>query len=648
MLTSSQTATLVAVVDTFAPADADVAAAADLVVTAVNGLAPHRRDKLALVLTLLANPALQLALSGRARAFARLDRTARERALRRLAAIAPLRPAFDAFARLALFAAYAVADANGRSRVWDRIGYPGPRDDVPRDLGVLPVATLPAVQRIAADAVVVGSGAGGGVAAALLARAGLRVVVLDAGPAPEPVAARQREVESMRDLYLESALAASDDMSVALLAGACVGGGTTVNWSTSLRLPPALAARWGDEMGRPTFTAELADAYDAVETRLGVTVATAHNRNNAVIAGGCAKLGWSVRAIPRNADCGGDRCGYCGFGCAYGRKRGTLLTYLRDAVDADAIVYAQARAERVRIESGVARGVDAVAADGRTVVLDAPLVVVAAGSLRTPGLLARSGIASPHLGKHLHLHPTSAISAQFDEPVETWHGAMQTALCDRFADLDDGFGAVIEAAPAHPGLMAQGTPWFGRDEHTALLNTARNRATLIALARDRGEGSVSVDERADVRYRIAGDDARRLAEGLAGAARIAFAAGATVVTTLHAKPLELTADEATPAGLDAFARALRQRAEKRAPVALYSAHQMGTARIGATAADGVVDPEGRVHGVAGLLVTDASVFPSASGVNPMLTIMALAHRATSACIARRAPAERTGAVAREA
>jgi choline dehydrogenase-like flavoprotein len=273
------------------------------------------------------------------------------------------------------------------------------------------------------------------------------------------------------------------------------------------------------------------------------------------------------------------------------------------------------------------------------VTIDAALVVVAAGSLRTPGILARSGIASPHLGKHLHLHPTSAISARFDTPVEAWNGVMQSALSDRFApstgsgQADDGFGARIEAAPAHPGLMALGQPWTGRDAHAEEMSSARYRATLIALTRDRGEGSVGLDDRADVRYRIAGDDARHLAEGLAGAARIAIAAGARDVSTLHARPLTLRAEDATPAGLDAFASALLERARTAAPVQLFSAHQMGTARMGATAADGAIDPEGRVYGVDGLLVTDASAFPNASGVNPMLTIMALAHRATGTYLA---------------
>jgi choline dehydrogenase-like flavoprotein len=649
---SRQRSTLDALADTFAPVDADAAGTRALVAAALERLAPHRRKKLLLALNLLANPLVGLALAGRARPFAQLDHASRERALLRMARIGPLRPAFDAFARLSLFAAYSVADPAGHSAIWERLGYPGPRADVPAGTAPFPIAAPP-LATIAADAVVVGSGAGGGVAAALLAQAGLRVVVLEAGPGFEAVAARQREAESFAELYLEAGLCSSDDLSVSILAGACVGGGTAVNWSTSLRLPPRLAARWAELLGRPSFAGELADAYDAVETRLGVTVAKSHNRNNAVIVDGAAKLGWNARAIPRNAECAGDACGYCGFGCAYGNKRSTALTYLRDAYDAGALVFARTRAERVRIEAAAAgsgervvRGVDALTEDGRAIAVDAPIVVVAAGALRTPGILARSGIASSHLGRHLHLHPTSALSAQFDEPIEPWHGIMQSALCDRFADLDDGFGAVIEAAPAHPGLMAEGLPWSGREAHAEAMNSARYRSTLISLTRDRGEGSVGLDERADISYRIADGDAQHLAAGLAGAARIAFAAGAIAVSTLHADPLQLSAAEATPAGLDAFERELQRRAQARTPIALFSAHQMGTARMGASPAEGTIDAEGRVYGVEGLVVTDSSAFPTASGVNPMLTIMALAHRATRALIARRAATSTSDSPAR--
>jgi len=605
--------TIAGIFATFAPLQADAERGVATMVEALERLAPHRRAKLLLFVGLL-------------RPVMRLSPGARERVLRALAdgPVAALRTGFQAFKRLSLFAAYAVADEGGHNPLWTRIGYPGPRADRPAVAVPFP-ALRSSAGTLVADAVVIGSGAGGGVAAALLARAGLRTIVLEAGEAAEPISATQREAEAFAALFLESGLAATDDLGVSILAGACVGGGTTVNWCTSLRLTPVVRAQWDAAVGTAITGTDLDAAYAAVEARLEVTTAVTHNRNNSAIVAGCAALGWPSTAIPRNADACGEGCGYCAFGCVYGRKRSTAATYLRDAVDAGANVYAGTPADRVRIVDGRVTGVDAGAMR-----INAPLVIVAAGALRTPGVLTRSGIRSPHLGKHLHLHPTTALVAEYAEPVDAWHGAMQTALCSRFSDLENGYGGTIEVAPGHPGLMALALPWRDRSAHAAAMDGARNNALLIALTRDRGEGSVTLDDRADVRYTVAADDGRRMIETLDGAIELAFASGARRVTTLHAKPLELAAADATPSGRATFRAAIAARGVAPNRLAVFSAHQMGTARMHRDAAGGVVDPYGRVHGIEGLLVTDASAFPLASGVNPMLTIMALAHRSVSA------------------
>lgn len=605
--------TLRAVFVTFAPPDADVDTGVGLMRDAFASLASHRRAKLTLFARLIA-PVLGL------------PQPMREAGLRALAdsPIADLRTGFQAFKRLALFAAYAATDERGANGVWSRIGYPGPRTDRPTTpLASLPTSTARGV--LQADAVVIGSGAGGGVAAALLARAGLRTIVLEAGPDSSETAHQQSEAAAFARLYLDAGLTATDDLAVSILAGACVGGGTTVNWCTSLRLTPHVAGQWAQAIGYDGIEHELADAYAAVEQRLGVVASLAHNRNNAVIVDGARALGWHARNIPRNADGCGDGCGYCGFGCAYGCKRSSARTYLSDAVDAGAQVFADSPVERVRIVDGRVRAVEA---HGLTI--ETPLAVVAAGALRTPGVLARSGLQSAHLGEHLHLHPTTALVAEFDAPIDAWNGAMQTALCDRFSSLDDGYGATIEVAPAHPGLMALALPWRSRAKHADAMDRARNNALLIALARDRGEGTVGLDARADITYAVARDDGERMIATLIGCVTLAFAAGARRVATLHADPLELERD-ASEEARTSFFRAIAARGTHANRLAVFSAHQMGTARMHRDPARGVTDPFGNVHGVSGLMVADSSVFPLASGVNPMLTIMALAHRA----IARR-------------
>jgi choline dehydrogenase-like flavoprotein len=610
--------TLAAIFATFAPSGADAQRGVALMSEALERLAPHRRAKLRLFARLIAPTMV-------------FPRAIREALLRALcdSPVADLRTGFQAFKRLALFAAYAASDESGRNPLWPVLGYPGPR----ADRAMSPVAPLQASSargRLQADAVVVGSGAGGGVAAALLARAGLRTIVIEAGPLANDAAQMQSEAHSFAELYLDAGLTASDDLAVSILAGACVGGGTTVNWCTSLRLTPHVAQQWAEAVGYATLGDELAASYAAVEERLGVATSHDHNRNNAAIVDGARALGWESSAIPRNATDCGEGCGYCGFGCAYGRKQSTTQTYLADAIAAGAQLFANTSVDRVRIEGGCVTGVEA-----GDLSIDAPLVIVAGGALRTPGILARSGLRSPHLGAHLHVHPTTALVAEFDAPIDAWHGAMQTALCDRFSDQHDGYGATIEAAPAHPGLMALALPWRSRARHANEMERVRNNALLIVLTRDRGEGAIGLDERNDIRYSVAPDDGERMIAALIGCATLAFAAGAQRVATLHADPLELRRD-APEAERTRFFRTIAARGTQANRLAVFSAHQMGTARMNVDPTRGVTDPFGHVHGVEGLMVADSSVFPLASGVNPMLTIMALSHRAVGTYLAAHA------------
>lgn len=614
--------------ETFAPEQCDRASAAATLESALGRLTEARRARLLLFARLLQTPLPAAMLLGRATPLAALDPAQRERLLFRLARsrVPALRSGFQAFKRLCLFMAYAALDARGSNPLWREIGYPGPRSDA--SYAPAPLASR-GLGDMECDAVVVGSGAGGSVAAALLAARGARVVVLEAGP--EAQIRNQREAEMMGAYYLDAALAATEDLSVSLLAGACVGGGTVVNWSTSLALPEPIAEQWSIASGGIDFAGDLRAHYEAVSQHLALARHEQHNANNAVIGRGAAALGWQWAANPRNAGECGTGCGYCGFGCCYGAKRDAAATFLSDAVRAGARVFAQTSVERVLLSADKVRGVSVTTTeDGvtRQATIAAPLVVVAAGSLRTPGILLRSGIRTPHVGKHLRLHPTSALLAEFAEPIEAWSGPMQTAYCDEFADMDGHYGVRFEAAPAHPGLAALSLGWRTAGEHAAMMRRFRNASATIVLTRDRGEGSVGGgDDR--IRYRLADYDARHLLAGLGKLARLLFAAGALRVATLHTEPLELVRGDAGEHAIDAFAAQIEARGAQANRLALFSAHQMGTCRMHRSPGDGVVDERGMVHGIRGLAVADASVFPLSSGVNPMLTIMALAHRAAT-------------------
>jgi choline dehydrogenase-like flavoprotein len=632
-LTSCERELLVCLQQTFAPEDSDVQRAAEAVALALERLAPHRLAKLRMVLRMLAGPWLSLLLVGRFAAFDQLDHSTRERLLLAMAdsPIPTMRTGFQALKRLALLLSYTVIDDSGRNSLWTSIGYPGPRTDRPPPAAAL-VLIVPAAE-MEADAVVVGSGAGGAVAAALLARAGKRVIVLEAGPPADPATFDQLEANSLRRFYLESAACASDDLGISILAGSCVGGGTVLNWCTTLRLDERVAQEWREASGID-FGASLAEHYDAVERRIEVQPSTRHNENNAVLLRGCRSIGLHVDPTPCNRTGCGDGCGYCGFGCAYGSKRSSLATYLCDAVAAGASIVARARVSRVLTSNGMACGIEAdvFSEEGnsaRPLLVRAPIVVLAAGSLRTPAILARSGVVSPHLGQHLRLHPTTAAFGEFDHPVETWLGPMQSMHSDAFAELDGLYGAKLEAVPAHPGLIAFAAPWRGRDQHAALMRKARFGAISIALTRDRGCGSVSLDGRDDVRYRLAQYDARHMLRALAGLTDVMFAAGALRVTTLHTRPVELERAHANAAGRRAFGEEIATRGASANRLAVFSAHQMGTCRMNVDPRHGVVDERGAVYGLRGAYVADASVFPLASGVNPMLTIIALARRTAS-------------------
>ena len=631
--TDRESAILDALMSTFAPPSTDLAVAATALRTALRRLAPHRLAKIRALLGMLDGPLLPLAMSGRFGSFAGLDLAARERVLLSMAdsPLGQLRMGFQVFKRVCGFIAYCATDEAGKNPLWPAIGYPGPRTDVPAVSAALTVANPSG--DLDCDVVVIGSGAGGGVAAALFAQAGRRVVVLEAGPAPAPTSQMQREADAFGSLYLESGLTATDDLSISILAGSCIGGGTTVNWCTSLRLTERVAHQWSEASGGIDFGSSLAPHYDAVSQRLGIATTHLHNENNAALLRGERSLAWPYAEVPRNASSCGDGCGYCGFGCAYGNKRSTERTYLHDAAAAGAVLVAGAHVDGVIIENGCATGVAATLTDGRPLRVRASTIVVSAGSLRTPGILRRSGISSPHLGRHLRLHPTTAVFAEFGERVEMWHGPMQTIVCDKFEDIEDGYGAKFEAVPAHPGLAASAIAWRSRQQHSDVMSRLRNAAALIVLTRDRGEGSLSDDGHDDVHYRVDPYDGAHMLTALAGLVRLAFAAGARSVTTLHTDPIEIERRRASDRNLTAFADKLQAKGVQPNRLAVYSAHQMGTCRMHQDPSQGMVDEAGRVHGVKGLMVADASIFPLSSGVNPMLTIMALSRRSVTSYLA---------------
>jgi choline dehydrogenase-like flavoprotein len=582
------------------------------------------------LLDLLSNPLSACLLTGHFLPFADLTLEQRERVLRGWAASPAglLRQSFQGLKRTTCALFYSKHGPDGCNPNWPAIGYPGPPGPPAAKPKTLPLRVVGDGDTLDCDAVVVGSGAGGSVVAAELAQAGHDVIVLEKGGYYDEADFDGDEYSGYRRLYENQAVLATRDLAVVVLAGSTLGGGTTINWSACFRTPPQVLEEWErehycTEIAGPEFQASL----DSVCARLGVTTAESEpNAESLAMMRGCEALGYRCETVPRNVQgCGSPpACGWCGYGCARGAKQSALKTYLRDAAEAGARLLVKAEAQRVLVEQGRATGVEATV-DGRAVTVRARAVVVASGAIHTPALLRRSALANPNIGRNLRLHPTSAVYGDYPEPIETWRGVMMARYSGQFADLDGrGYGVRIENPPAHPGLMGLGQGWRSGRQHKQLLARAAHHGIFIVLTRDHDAGRVSVDRagRPVLHYRLSQYDGAHLKRGLREAFRLHAAAGATEIGGPHAAPEPYRAGE----DLDGYLDSLERLALRPNSFVLFSAHQMGTCRMGGLRGHSVVDPRGQSWDVRNLFVADASLFPTASGVNPMITVMALAHR----------------------
>jgi len=533
---------------------------------------------------------------------------------------------------------YGLPDEAGQNPNWEAIGYPGPISAPPSPQQAPKTIALEQISGESAtlecDVCVVGSGAGGSVIASELQRAGKSVVVLEMGQYRNESDFKQLELPGMLELYLGGGLAASEDGSIAILAGSTLGGGTVVNYMNCIRTPEHIRREWAamgiEGIDQPDYDAHI----DAIWERLSVNdTATTQNRTHKKLIDACEKLGYPHRALTRNTDVSCEDpgvCGYCFAGCQKGCKQSTMKTFLQDAADAGARFVVGARAERILVKDGRAAGVQATVTheDGSTSTLtvNAPTVVVACGSIESPALLLRSGIGGPAAGKHLRLHPASIVAGVYEQPIEGWIGQIQSALSDQFAECEGEHGFLIEAVGASPAIQAMSMPWEDGHKHKELLaRTFKHLAPFISVARDHGEGEVVLDEhgRALTRWSLRDElDARMFRNAMVELAKLQRAAGAREIITFYQQPLIWCEGD----DFDAFLAAIEQGSLQANDVAVFTAHQMGSCRMGSDPADSVADGRGELHDTEGVWIGDGSAFPTAPGVNPMISIMSLAHR----------------------
>ncbi|MBZ0296810.1 MAG: GMC family oxidoreductase [Anaerolineae bacterium] len=539
------------------------------------------------------------------------------------------RKAFQFVKQLGLALFYVLTPQGERHPTWDVFGYDDPPTASQATSSPIQPLQLSAPTTLYTDALVIGSGAGGGVVAGELSAAGLDVIVVEKGGYYAETDFHGREMDSTRHLYERQGVLATTDLGVTLLAGSALGGGTLINWTASLRPPEHVLHEWCDRYGFSAATgADFQHSLDCVLERSGVTTAESPPTPlNALLEKGCHALGYTVDVIPRNVRACQD-CGFCNYGCAFGAKQSTLKTYLQDAYERGARILVQAHVNRVLHRNGQAYGAELTltGASGEqfTVTVQAKVVVVAAGSLHTPVLLLRSGLGNAHIGANLHLHPTTAIFSLFEQPVTGWRGAPMTRVSQQFSNLDgQGYGVWMETAPVHPGLAAQAFPWHSGRQHKRNMQQLDHFGNIIILARDRDGGRIRLgrDGQPKIDYRLSLHDARHLRTGLMEAVKVHQVAGAQ---RIYSPCYPLPAYE-QGAALEPYLQQIQAASFAPHRFALFSAHQMSSCRIGGTSAIGALTPEGETYEIQNLFVADGSALPTAAGVNPMITIMGTAH-----------------------
>ena len=496
--------------------------------------------------------------------------------------------------------------------------------------------------------VVVGSGAGGATVAAELAEAGVDVIILEEGGYHPTESFTAGTGRALRTLYRDGGGGmAIGRPSVLYAEGRCVGGSTVVNGGMSWRTPARVLQRWAEREGLPAIGERDLDPYFAeIESRLSVGPQDPETigRDSALFRDAAQARGWTVMANRRNQlHCAGTS--NCSSGCPTGAKQSMLVTSVPRALAAGARLYADVRVDRIalgrttpdRAEPGRTTGAGVTGVTGHVVrpggrrgpavTVRARAVIVAGGALQTPALLARSGLrpGSGQLGRNLSVHPNAVVTAFFDEDVTGWQGVHQAFQVREFT----GEGLLLTATNLTPPMLAGIMPAYGAGLG-ALMADYNRIVTAGPLVSDTGTGRIRhlPGLGPQVFYQLTERDAARIVRGVELTAQALFTAGARrVLLPFEGAPVVRTPGE--------LGRLLARPVPRRA-LQLFSIHLMGTARMSADPRRGVTGSFGEVHGVPGLIVADASLFPGPVGINPMETVIALALRNARRLLERRA------------
>ena len=503
-------------------------------------------------------------------------------------------------------------------------------------------------ERITCDVAIIGSGAGAGITAELLTKAGLNVVIVEEGQLKSSTDFKQKEPEAYASLYQENAGRKTKDKGITILQGRSVGGTTTVNWTSSFHTPPDTLKFWQDKFGLKDYTTEtLAPYFQQAQTRLNISPwATSPNENNELLRRGAAKLGIKAEVIPRNVK-GCYNLGSCGMGCPTNAKQSMLVTTIPFALDHGATLLVETRVEKLVIEGGRVTAMQCIAVKPNAAPVESGKIattivakhfVLAGGAINSPALLMRSKAPDPHkrLGTRTFLHPVAITTAVMKDTVAAWTGAPQSIYSDHFLHtqpVDGPIGFKLEVAPLHPVFFGANLPGFG-EKQAELFRQYPHANVMLALMRDgfheqsvggtvelRDDGSPLLD------YPISDyvlDGARR---SMLAMAQIQFEAGATMVYPGH----ELAGGTSTWAATKAAIEALPM---KPLLTKIGSAHVMGGCGLGGDDKLGVTRPDGVHWQLENLSVHDGSIFPTSVGANPQLSIYGITNRLAQGLVQR--------------
>jgi len=515
----------------------------------------------------------------------------------------------------ALFGLSTARSLNGESSVYKHFDYPIYNNaKIEKKLTQVPESI---------EVAVIGSGSGGGVAANLL-NENYEVGIFEKGSYANGEI--NNETFGYHNFYETYAMQQTRGYKVLLLAGSGVGGGTSINWTTSLRTPDNVLSEWDSLTGQNNYfnSSSFKSSMDFVCQQLNVS--EANNRipkKEVKLAEGLSQNDISYKIIPRNTN--NDQClesGFSTFGHSDESINSSYKTWFPEDKFNSQNVYSNTSVKYLTISNGRATHIN-VEKNGNVQQIAVDKVVLAAGSLNTPKILLNSGYKNKHLGQHLKLHPVSGVAGKFSEEQRPWAGTMQGIYSDDNLFMKDNYGYLLEGLPMHPSLFF---PFFpnNSDNFGDFIKSYNYWSGSIVLTSDKSSGSIINKNPQHLwDYNLNDFDHSNLLHGLENLVRANYSAGAEEIMvaaspTMHWK-------KSSNVNIEDFINKIRAIKNEPFRILLGSAHQMGTARINPNPEHGVVGLDGKVHGLENVYIVDASTFPRCSGVNPMISIQSMSH-----------------------